>query len=66
MPPKLKDTVENIHKLLKGIIIILLVDFLEYLKSVRTLDQYHNTLSYEITLKIKHIMVKKAMLGIEK
>jgi len=43
-----------------------LVDFLEYLKSVRTLDQYQNTLAYEITLKIKHNGVKKAMLGIEK
>ena len=65
MPPKLKDTVKKIHKLSKRII-ILLVEFLEYLKSVRTLDQYQNTLSYEITLKIKHIRVKKAMLGIEK
>jgi hypothetical protein len=64
MRPKLKDTVENIHKLLKGII-ILLVDFLEYLKSenIRPISQYT---IYEITLKIKHIRVKKDMLGIEK
>lgn len=65
MPSKLKDTIVKMHKLSKRII-ILLVEFLEYLKSVITLDQYQNTLSYDITLKIKHIRIKKAMLGIVK
>jgi vacuolar-type H+-ATPase subunit D/Vma8 len=42
MLTKFKDTVERYHKLLNKNSATLLVEFLEYLKSVRISDRYQN------------------------